>query len=175
MVSQTSNQAADMFNEYFYSVFLNIADENPIPTSPISAEIISEFILDPSEVYNVLFHLDPNKASGPDNISIRLLKEYATSITTSLTCLFNKSLQRGTLPSEWKLSNVIPIHKKGDKSFVENYRPISLLCVIAKVMERCIYNHLVDHIQKMISLAQHGFLRGKSCTGQLLSILPHIS
>ena len=95
-------------------------------------------------MYNVLFHLDPKKASGPDNISIRLLKECATSITTSLTCLFNKSLQRGTLPSEWKLSNVIPIHKKGDNSFVENYRPISLLCVIAKVMERCIYNHLVD-------------------------------
>ena len=110
-----------------------------------------------------------------DNISIRLLKECATSITTSLTCLFNKSLQRGTLPSEWKLSNVIPIHKKGDKSFVENYRPISLLCVIAKVMERCIYNHLVDHIRKMISLAQHGFLRGKSCTGQRLSVLHRIS
>ena len=72
--SQTSNQAANMFNEYFYSVFLNIADENPIPFSAISAEIISDIILDPSEVYNVLFQLDPNKASGPDNISIRLLK-----------------------------------------------------------------------------------------------------
>ena len=58
---------------------------------------------------------------------------------------------------------------------MENYRPISLLCVIAKVMERCIYNHLVDHIRKMISLAQHGFLRGKSCTGQLLSVLHRIS
>ena len=175
IASQSSNQAANMFNEYFYSVFLNKTDENPIPASPISAETISDIILDPSEVYNVLFHLDPKKASGPDNISIRLLKECATSITTSLICLFNKSLQRGTLPSEWKLSNVIPIHKKGDKSFVENYRPISLLCVIAKVMERCIYNHLVDHIRKMISLAQHGFLRGKSCTGQLLSVLHRIS
>ena len=107
-----------MFNEYFYSVFLNKTDENPIPASPISAETISDIILDPSEVYNVLFHLDPKKASGPDDISIRLLKECATSITTSLTCLFNKSLQRGTLPSEWKLSNVILIHKKGDKSVV---------------------------------------------------------
>ena len=58
---------------------------------------------------------------------------------------------------------------------MENYRPISLLCVIAKVMERCIYNHLVDHIRKMISLAQHGFQRGKSCTGQLLSVLHRIS
>ena len=90
-------------------------------TSPISAETIYDIILDPNEVYNELFHLDPNKAPGHDNISIRLLKECATSITTSLTCLFNKSLQHGTLPSEWKLSNAIPVHKKGDKSFVENY------------------------------------------------------
>ena len=76
--------------------FLKIADENRIPTSPISAEIISDIILDPSDLYNVLFHLDPNKASGPDNISIRLLKECATSITTSLTCLLTS-----TRPSEW--------------------------------------------------------------------------
>ena len=146
------------------------------PLHPYQPKLFSVIILDPSEVYNVLFHLDPKKASGPDNISIRFLKECAAaSITTSLTCLFNKSLQRGTIPLEWKLCNVIPIHKKRDKSFVENYRQISLLCVIAKVRERCIHNHLVDHIQRMISLAQHGFPRGKSCTGQLLSVLHRIS
>ncbi len=119
--------------------------------------------------------IHPNKASGPDNIPIRLLKECASTIAPSLTCLFNKSLKLGNLPSEWKLSNVIPLHKKGNKSYVENYRPISLMCVVAKVLERCVYNRLIDHIQNMISAAQHGFLRGKSCTGQLLSVLHRIS
>ncbi len=126
-------------------------------------------------MFNVLYHLDPNKASGPDNIPIRLLKECASTIAPSLTCLFNKSLKLGTLPSEWKLSNVIPLHKKGNKSYVENYRPISLMCVVAKVLERCVYNRLIDHIQNMISAAQHGFLRGKTCTSQLLSVLHRIS
>ncbi len=49
------------------------------------------------------------------------------------------------------------------------------MCVVAKVLERCVYNRLIDHIQNMISAAQHGFLRGKSCTGQLLSVLHRIS
>ncbi len=126
-------------------------------------------------MFNVLYHLDPNKASGPDNIPIRLLKECASAIAPSLTCLFNKSLKLGTLPSEWKLPNVIPLHKNGNKSYVENYRPISLMCVVAIVLERCVYNRLIDHIQNIISAAQHGFLRGKSCTSQLLSVLHRIS
>ena len=97
------------------------------------------------------------------------------SITSSLTCLFNKSLKQASLPSEWKLSNIIPLHKKGIKSFVENYRPISLMCVVAKVLKRCVYNRLIGHIENMISVEQHGFLRGKSCTGQLISVLHRLS
>ena len=175
LFSSTSKQAADMFNEYFNSVFLKESDDKPITITPFSDEIISDIVLDPNEVFQVLYNLDPNKASGPDNIPIRLLKECANSIAPSLTCLFNKSLEHGILPLEWKLSNIIPLHKKGDKSFVEHYRAISLMCVVAKVMERCIYNRLIVHIQNLISDAQHGFVRGKSCTGQLLSVLHRIS
>ncbi|CAB4040631.1 Hypothetical predicted protein [Paramuricea clavata] len=123
-----------MFNDYFHSVFLTEGDDISIPTTPVCEETISDIILDPSEVYDVLHCLDPSKASGPDNIPIRLLKECAHSITPSLICLFNKSLKQASLPSDWKLSNIIPLHKKGIKSFVENYRPISLMCVVAKVL-----------------------------------------
>ena len=98
----------------------SISDDISIPTTPVCEEIISDIILVPSEVYDVLNCLYPSKASGPDNIPIRLLKECAHSITPSLTCLFNKSLKQASLPSEWKLSNIIPLHKKGIKSFVEN-------------------------------------------------------
>ena len=67
-----------------------------------------------------------------------------------------------------------PLHKKGNKAHVENYRPISLMCVVAKVLERCIYNRLIDHLHNMISEAQYGFLKGKSCTTQLLTVLHRI-
>jgi hypothetical protein len=66
-----------MFNDYFHSVFLTEGDDISIPTTPVCEETISDIILDPSEVYDVLHYLDPSKASGPDNIPIRLLKECA--------------------------------------------------------------------------------------------------
>ena len=171
--SRNAQETANLFNYYFNSVFLK-KSENYHPVPPVSNESITEIILEQCEVRNALNSLNPNKAFGPDNIPTRLLKECASSIAPSLTYLFNKSLNSGNLPTEWKLSNVIPLHKKGNKSYVENYRPISLMCVVAKVLERCIYNRLVDHIQKMLSDEQHGFLRGKSCVGQLLSVLDRI-
>ena len=141
----------------------------------MSNETISEITLEPCEVRVVRNNLNPNKASGPDKIPIRLLKECVCGITPSLTHLFNKSLLTGDLPTEWKLSNIIPLHKKGDKNCVENYRPISLMCVVGKVLERCIYNRLGDHVRKLISDCQHGFVRGKSCTSQLLFVLYRIA
>jgi hypothetical protein len=155
-------------------VFLKETEEICCPVSPLSNETILEITLEPCKVRVVLNNLNPNKASGPDKIHIRLLKECACSITPSLTYLFNKSLHTGDLPTEWKLSNIIPLHKKGDKNYVENYRPISLMCVVGKVLKRCIYNRLVDHVWKLISDCQHGFVRGKSCTSELLSVLDRI-
>jgi hypothetical protein len=54
--------------------------------------------------------------------------------------LFNKSLRIGVVPFDWKLANVVPAHKKGDQEFVENHRPISLLSLVSKVLERCVFN-----------------------------------
>ena len=82
--------------------------------------------------------LDINKATGSDEIPMRLLKETANQIAPSLTMLFNKSLRLGIFPEEWKLANIVPIFKKGKRDFVENYRPIFLLPVISKVLERCV-------------------------------------
>ncbi len=72
---------------YIATVFLKESDDKPITITPFSDEIISDIVLDTNEVFQVLYNLDPNKASGPDNIPIRLLKECANSIAPSLTCL----------------------------------------------------------------------------------------
>ena len=92
----------------------------------------------------------------------------------SLTMLFNKSLRLGIFPGDWKLANIVPIFKKGKRDFVENYRPISLLPVISKVLERCVLTGLRDHISHLISREQHGFLSGRSCVTQLTSVLHYI-
>jgi hypothetical protein len=85
-------------------------------------------------------NLDSNKAQGPDNIPACLLKETAMQITPSLCALFNKSLRVSVLPSVWKLANMVPVHKHGEKTYVENYRPISLLSLISKVLSNDVYS-----------------------------------
>ena len=87
--------------------------------------------------------LDATKASGPDGISIRMLKYTATSITPSLAKLFNISIKLGRFPTCWKTSSVVPVPKSSKHNEVANYRPISLLPVVSKLLERHIHqsNH----------------------------------
>ena len=73
----------------------------------------------------------------------------------SSTVLFSRSLREGNIPSEWKLAN-IPVHKKNEKAYVENYRPISLLGIVSKVMERCVLDNTMEQLSRLISARQHG-------------------
>ena len=84
-----------------------------------------------------------------------------------LTLLFKKSFAPGPIPTQWKQANVVPVHKKGNKAQVSNYRPILLLCIVSKVMERYIYNSVYNFVKPLINTQQHAFMTGKS---QLLSV-----
>ena len=91
----------------------------------------------------------------------------------SLTELFNKSLRLGYLPEDW-LANIVPVCKKDNKKQAENYRPISLLSIVSKVMERYIFNTIRDHVFNLFSACQHGFLAEGSCITQLVEVLDQI-
>ena len=112
----------------------------------------------------LLSKLDVNKAAGPDGITNRILKETAAEIAPSLSSLFNLSLSTG----------VFPVFKKGSKDHFENYRPISLLSNVSKLMERCVLAKRRDHMDQLIYENQHGFMPGKSCTTQLVQVLDSI-
>ena len=98
-----------------------------------------------------------------------MLKGCAGSISSKLSCIFNASFISGTVPSDWKVSRVTPIYKKGDASLASNYRPISLLPLVAKLQERIVHVALQDHLlsQKAISPSQFGF-RPHSSTQEAL-------
>ena len=93
------------------------------------------------EVYTLLNKLDVHKAYGTENLSPHILKQCAPQLSPSLAILFTLSMKTGKVSSQWKASNVVPIFKKGDKGNIENYRPVSLLSCVSKIMERCIFNH----------------------------------
>ena len=118
------------------------------------------------EVLKELRILNPNKAAGPNNISTRVLKECAKELTAAITSLFNKTIQEGTILSEWKCTNIVPIFEKGSKTAANNYRVISLLPIISKVLERCIFNKIIDKIALKITNLQHGFMKDRSTNTQ---------
>ena len=132
---------------------------------------ISQIQMSVDDVTKHLIGLDTSKACGPDGIPVRLLKECSQQIAPSLCGIFNHSLSSGQIPTEWKSADITPIHKKDSEEPAENYRPISLLPIVSKVMERCVFNCLYDHVNNLITPLQHGFLRNHSCVTQLLSVL----
>ena len=162
------SEQASLFNQYFHSVFTIPGDE-PLPD--IETTVLPELgdlVLRVEEVYNVLKNLDKSKASGPDNISPRLLKECASQLAPSICLLFNKSVQSGVLPDEWLKANVVPVHKGGSRDDARNYRPVSLLSVVSKVAERCIFNRINPSLQGQLHDSQHGFTSGRSTATQLV-------
>ena len=136
------------------------------------AVILDSIQIDQSEVLDILKSLDVTKATGPDGISARLLKEGAPSISVSLTKLLNLSLNLGTFPSLWKQANVTPLYKKGDSYLCNNYRPISLLSCVGKIMEKAIFKHVFNFFRDnlLLSANQSGFIPGDSPVNQLLSL-----
>ena len=130
-----------------------------------------ELLCSESEVSDLLASLDVSKSSGHDGISARMLKSTAYSIAPSLTKLFNLSLQLNAIPSSWKKALVVPVPKNTGLTDPANYRPISLLPVVSKVLERHVYGIVMEHLHLHNPLAstQWGFLAGRSTVTALLS------
>jgi len=121
-------------------------------------------------VYALLSELDSHKASGPDDIPARSLKELAYNIAPVLALIFNASLHQRKLPLDWKSATVVPVFKKGTRTDPSNYRPISLTCICCKIFEHIIPSAISKHanLHSIICTGQHGFRKHRSCETQLL-------
>ncbi len=136
--------------------------------------LLDDITLTLDHVAAVLRALDNDKALGPDGIPARLVTETSDQIAPSLCDLFNKSLRTGVVPRDWKLANVVPVFRKGEKEHVENYIPISLLSLISEVLERCLVDCIKDHVFSQINPCQHGFIQGRDCVTQLIEVFDKI-
>ena len=166
---------AQTFNNFFNSVFTR---SNfilpPIDNLPSPSLQISSITIKPNDVSEALSSLDPSKASGCDNVSPYVLRHCAIPLTSEAFKLFSHSISTSSLPDEWKIHKIIPVFKNGDKSCVNNYRPISLLCVLSKALESIIHKKIIPFIRPLISHHQFGFLKNRSCLSQLLTSFSEI-
>ena len=179
--ASTSIGKATLLNEVFTQNFnsalppLTQADWQSIHADPSLCP--DGLLCTDDEVLGLLLSTDTSKASGPDGVSCQMLKATAHAIAPILTRLFNQSVKSGMLPTKWKLSSVVQIPKKADSSSEPNdYRPISLLPVVSKLLERHIHSLVTEHLQTngLLSDAQWGFTPGKSTTIALISVFHDI-
>ena len=105
-----------------------------------------------------------------------MLKICDAAIVELLSIIFNNCINQSMFPDIWKRSNICPIHKKGDKQIINNYRPVSLLPICGKTFERIIFNSLYEYVEenKLLSVHQSGFRSNDSCVNQLLSIVHNL-
>ena len=121
----------------------------------------------------LLAGLNVKKASGPDDISCKLLRELSTELAPILTTIYQQSLEPSQIPADWATAFVSPIYKKGNRNLHENYRPVSLTSVPSKVLGHIVCSHVRDHLNRYSALTHllHGFREAHSCKTQLFSTL----
>ena len=172
-ISHDTKTKADMFNKFFQDQFSNPSTYN----IDINFDTDDEFHIDfsPSRIETLLKGINTNKACGPDEIPGMVLKMCSRSLSSPLSIIYRLVYNTGSLPSQWKLSNIVPIHKKGDKKSVTNYRPISLLCIASKIMERIVQDELYAKVLHLNDPRQHGFLPSKSCATNLIGLIDDVA
>ena len=164
---------ANLLQEQFSSAFTKEPLEDIPSITTRTAEKIERIKINAEKVSKKLKALNTNKSCGPDDLHPRLLFELADIISEPLAILLNLSIRSGKIPKEWKLANIVAVFKKGSRSIPGNYRPISLTCVLCRVMESLLKDAIMDHLLEnyLLSPRQHGFISGRSTVTQLLSYL----
>ena len=164
-----SKKKAEILLKQFVSVFTTSSSEDLPPVNKRIDATTSSIKIDPAGVEKLLSKIQPHKACGPDEIPNLVLKTCAKSLAPGVAALFQKSLDTGTLPKDWKDANVTPVFKKGARHAPENYRPVSLTSVLSKVLEHIVCHKLHAHFEehKVLTNVNHGFRSGFSCETQL--------
>ena len=177
IVHSDATSKADILAEHFSSIYTHeqpgpLLDKGPSPYS-----FMPDINISATGIQHILSNLKPHKAAGPDTIPPTVLKELSHQISSILEIIFNKSLQTGQVPNDWKEANVATIFKKGDKHNPCNYRPVSLTCIISKCMEHILVSNIMQHLDsnKILYALQHGFRKTFSCDTQLLSLFQDLS
>ena len=126
----------------------------------------------PSDVHRVIMNLNSSKAvSGP--FSANVIKSVSNVIVNPLTDCINAAISEGVFPSELKKAKITPVFKKGDKTMVENYRPISILPICSKIYERILFTHIEKYFENIFSPLLCGFRSKYSTQHALLRLLGH--
>jgi hypothetical protein len=131
----------------------------------------------PEHVHKTIKNFKPKNSSNAQGVSTKMVKFIGYEISAPLAHIFNLSLSTGVFPSKLKLCRVVPIFKAGNNMDCDNYRPISLLSSVSKILEKIVAEKLVHHLtaNDLLYLHQYGFLPKKSTEHHLIHVVNYIS
>ena len=169
------------FGKYFSNVGSSYAAKIPESKKSI-ANYLSNMTRNPKSVFltpcteteiaKLIDKLPNKKSSGYDGVSNALLKELKKEVIKPLTYLFNNSLQAGVFPSLMKHAEVVPLYKSGLTNLTVNYRPISLLITISKLLEKVLYSRTYNFLNdSQIYSSQYGFRKNHSCENAISELI----
>ena len=176
-IIDTGLDKARALNNFFYSCFNHnhpTIQETTLDYQLLSSiDCPSELLCTEEGVYEELTRLDVTKSVGSDGISGKMLKMTAISIAPQLTTLFNNSISTGRFPSDWKVGQIVPIPKGKQNNKLTNYRPISVLPIVSKLIEKHMKAKLEEHLQTHapISQQQWGFMSSRSSISALIQVV----
>ena len=173
-----NTQICDKFNGYFANVASKILDKNKTPILKSCDEYLPKANMDtfvfqpstPNEVFLLIEGLNKYKGTGPNGIPTEILKTIGFFISVPLSKIFNMCITSGIQPDKLKLAHVLPIFKKGSRLLVSNYRPISLLSNLNKILEKIMYKRIYSFLEKheILYSLQFGFRSKYSTTHALI-------
>ena len=162
------NDIAEAFASHFQSSYTNVSNLNLNVIESVSfSSVLSTHQFTTEEICDRLRQLDISKRSGPDGVPAIMLRNCATSLALPLCMIFQRSLDQGHFPEIWKMSNLLPVFKSGDKCDIENYRGISILSAIPKLLESILTDEIFKTYKRYINPTQHGFYQGRSTATNL--------
>ena len=169
----TDSSKAEALSAQFSSVFTHeeLGDlPNLLPSQYLS---VGDIWFTQNGIIKLLENIRPDKAAGPDELPARVLKELAAELSGILAFLCQHSFEQGKVPKDWSKAQVSATYKKGSKSEPGNYRPVSLTCILCKIMEHIVFSHVATHVDNndILTFKQHGFRPGFSCETQLVSVI----
>ena len=173
---------SNTFNDFFINIGPNLAGKIPnvgvLPVDYMGQPLMNSIFLSevtPNEISQI-WGSPKNGAAGYYEINASLLKLVSLIIAEPLMYLCDQSLSEGLFPTELKLANVIPLYKSDDSFVFNNYRPVSLLCVISKVFEQVMYNRLLEFLEtyKILTNSQFGFRKSHSTYMALMTLIDRL-
>ena len=182
-IETNSRTISEAFNKFFSTIPKDI-DNKIIPTNKthrdyLNASIVNSFFLTPTndeEVKSLIKEMNTSKSVGPYSIPTNILKLSSPVLSKPLVKLINFSFSEGTFPELLKFANVIPVFKKGDNLDHNNYRPISLISNIGKLIEKIVHKRLNSFLEKnsLLFKQQYGFRNKMSTNHALIDITNRI-